>query len=281
MSGYPRGVLFEYDPTKQWTQGIHNFSVGTTPITYTDQSLNPRWCGKLAEHGSGAHKMYASAKGADGNLYFGGQWMRDGNGGGLAWYNPNTQEMGGLSEPFLNYAIQHLCAVNNGRYIAISTVCVTSADGYKPNSAKIFIFDTKSKKIINTLDPMADLNGKVSGQIIGVDKDHIVGLTSDPDTYLNTYIYRINIISGKLDFRFKVLRKGFEANFAIGNTIAFNDDGDVVTWLGGYVVKIDPLTGDIEVQSQYNYDSRKGVAGDMVLDGNDIYIGRFNTLLKL
>ena len=66
--------------------------------------------------------------------------------GVLFEYDP-TKEMGGISKPFLNYAIQHLTPVNGGDYIAIATVAVTSQDGFKPKTSKIFIFNTKTKKL--------------------------------------------------------------------------------------------------------------------------------------
>ncbi|SFV51415.1 hypothetical protein MNB_SM-4-540 [hydrothermal vent metagenome] len=295
MSGYPRGVLFEYDPTKEWTQGIHNYdpNIPSTKTDMRDQDLNPRWCGKLAEHGSGAHKIYASAKGSDGNLYFGGQWMRDGNGGGLAWYNPATKEMGGISKPFVNYAIQHLTPVNGGDYIAIATVAVTSADGYKPATSKIFIFDTAKKKIINTLDPLYDIKRSIPGQIISAEEDYLVGLSThvNQETLKNdgkTYIYKINIHTGKIVYKHLYDRKVFEHNFAVGNTITLDEDGQVVTWLGLRVVKIDPKNGAITTIANFTMPSTRdaskvynGVQGDAVYMNNALYVGRHNTLLKL
>jgi len=281
ISGYPRGVLFEYDYTKEWTQGIHDYVPGVAAKDLRDQSLNPRWCGKLAEHGSGAHKMYSSAKGADGLLYFGGQWMRDGNGGGLAWYNPQTDEMGGISKPFLNYAIQHLTAVDGGKYIALATVPVTSANGFKPQGSKLFLFNTQSKKIEKTLDPMAGIKGNITGQIIGVDAKHIVGFTKDPVTYSNTYIYKINIQTGKLDYRIKVDRQGFESNFAVGDTISINDEGEIITWLGWHLISFNHTTQEVTKLGIHKYGSRSGIQGDMAVVAGDVYVGRFNTLLKL
>ena len=281
ISGYPRGMLLEYDYNKPWTQGVHNFTPGKESVDYRDQSLNPRWCGKLAEYGSGAHKMYASAKGANGLLYFGGQWMRDGNGGGLAWYNPKTKKMGGISAPFLNYAIQHLTPVNEGKYIAIATVPVTSPNGFKPKTGKLFLFNTQTQILEKTLDPMKGMKGSITGQIIGVDKDYIVGFTKDPESYSNTYIYRINIKTGKLDYLKKYLRKGFESNFAIGKSIMLNSEGKIISWLGWDMIELDPISGDITPIAQYNHGTRKGIAGDATLLGDDVYIGRFSTILKL
>ena len=281
MSGYPRGVLYEYDYTKPWTQGIHDYVPGAEPRPLHDQSLNPRWCGQLGNHGSGAHKIYTSAKGSDGLLYFGGQWMRDGNQGGLAWYNPENDEMGGISEPFKNYAIQHLTPINNGRYLAIATVAVTSNNGFKPDTAKVFIFDTASKKVIKTLDPVKGITGSIPGQIVGVSQDYIVGLTNDPSKGGRTRIYRMNINSGKLDYMIKVDRAVFEHNFAVGNTIALNENGKIITWLGWKVIELDPLSGDIKIVAQYDHGTRKGVQGDTVIVDNDVYISRFGTLLKL
>ena len=279
MAGYPRGVLYEYDPSKPWTQGVHDYNPDKESIDLRDESLNPRWCGQLGNHGSGAHKIYGSAKGADGLLYFGGQWMRDGNGGGLAWYDPQNGEMGGISEPFVNFAIQHLTPI--GHYIAISTVAVTSLDGYKPKNARLFLFDTIQKKIVKSLDPMAGYKVSITGQIIASDDNHIVGFSKDAQAGGNTIVYKIDIRTGKLDYRFKVDKFGFEHNFAVGRTLAKNSEGKIIAWLGWKVIAFDADTQEIEVLAQFDHENRQGVQGDMVLDGDDIYIARFNTLLKL
>ena len=52
---------------------------------------NPRMLLRMGEKElAGTHKMYAAATAADGKVYFGGAWIRDGACGGMAWYDPQT-----------------------------------------------------------------------------------------------------------------------------------------------------------------------------------------------
>ncbi|MGD8237425.1 MAG: hypothetical protein PVH68_02630, partial [Armatimonadota bacterium] len=97
MSGYPTSPLYVYDPTKPWTAGTF---VNNRVIQDDDEAANPRMLLRLGtQELAGTHKMYAAATGADGKVYFGGRWVRNGACGGLAWYDPKSGEAGGLWEP--------------------------------------------------------------------------------------------------------------------------------------------------------------------------------------
>ncbi|SFV56444.1 hypothetical protein MNB_SM-4-887 [hydrothermal vent metagenome] len=176
MSGYPRGVLYEYDYNKPWTQQKHTWKPGDPEIDHKEQSLNPRWCGAFGFTGSEVHKVFSSTIGADGYVYFGGQNIRSDNSGGLGWYNPNgnsqntKDDMGGTWEDFSNYAISDIKAIMGGKYLAISTIPVTDRRLNKPqaDNGRLFLFDVFTKKVVKYWDPVADIK-RSSGDIVASD----------------------------------------------------------------------------------------------------------------
>ncbi len=113
MSGYPTSPLYVFDPAKPWTAG----TVVRRPRDPGHRSRRPIRASLLLlgeKELAGTHKMYAAATGADGKVYFGGQWIRDGACGGLAWYDPSTGKAGGLWQPLSNYQVTHLAAADGG-----------------------------------------------------------------------------------------------------------------------------------------------------------------------
>ena len=97
MSGYPSSPLYVFDPAKPWTAGAF---VDNRVVSDLDAGANPRQLLVMGRKDlAGTHKMYAAVTGADGKVYFGGQWVRDGSCGGLAWYEPKTGKSGGLWRP--------------------------------------------------------------------------------------------------------------------------------------------------------------------------------------
>jgi len=81
MSGYPTSPLHVYEPEEKWTANIEE-QPGKT-LAETDERSNLRLLTRLgSKELAGTHKMYAAAVGADGKVYFGGRWIRDGAAGG-------------------------------------------------------------------------------------------------------------------------------------------------------------------------------------------------------
>jgi len=285
MSGYPKGVLFEYDYSKPWTQQKHTFTPGDEVTDFHDQSLNPRWCGSFGFNGSGIHKAFASATGADGYVYFGGQNIRTGNSGGLGWYNPNAHsentqdDMNGTWQEFSNYAISDMSAVSDAKYIAISTIPVTDNLLNKPkaDNGRLFLFDVYKKEIVAFWDPLKDLKLK-TGDIINTDGPYILGFTHDSD--YNGYIYRINMLNGKLDYRIKI--EDADIYTSAGDKLKLDKDGNVHFFLKGTLSSIDPVSGNIRVGNKYIElgSERHGYEGAYELDNSNAYILRYKGLYK-
>jgi len=250
LSGYAGARLFEYDDTKSWTQMARYAPTDTIPKE-NDPKLNPRYVTDLNTF-SGVHKMFASVVGANGLIYFGGRWYRDGERGGLAWYNPKNDEQGGISDIFSNYQIRYMTGLQNGKYIAISTMGVEDSVLNKetPTQGRIFIFDTTTKSIVNTIDPVP--NSISSGKIISIDAENIFGITrvgTSTDDF-RTMMYNVNIKTGELLYKmelplYKLFVPGDNEN--INNQFIKGPEGMIWTVLKGVLVKIKPNTGEIIV----------------------------------
>jgi hypothetical protein len=183
MSGYPSSVLYRYDPAQPWTSEVDR-GPGLNPLPLTDANSNPRQLCYLAHAGSGCHKMWTACHGGDGRVYFGGRWYRNGEQGGLGWWNPREPDpakaAGGLSAPFANFQVLWLTPTKGGRYIAISTAaCRDQATNTPPpKEAKVFVFDTQTLQMARDFVPVPDANW--AGGIVGVDEKHSLGLTFHP-----------------------------------------------------------------------------------------------------
>lgn len=285
FSGYPSSGTWSYNFKKPWNKILGGTPPGVKMLADTDPKQNPRFIGYLAKE-AGTHKMYASAVGADGCIYFGGRMMRDGSGGGLAWYDTKTGEKGGIgpkdgiADIFSNYQIRHMTSVDNGRYIVISAHATDdqTLKKKKPACGRLFIFDTAAKKIVKTIDPLPDCNDV--GVIVGVGKDSVLGLTYPDTDRKKTKLYRVNIKTGKMAF-IKELNVPIVLNHYGNQTEAFDfhlgPDKKVWTILGHYhLVKITPESGDIEVVGKL-----PTIAGRMAFSGNDLYFSGNVRLRKI
>lgn len=278
MSGYPSSALHVFDPNKPWTVEVSS-KPGVDPLRPDHEDSNPRRVAYLSHHGSGCHKMWSAANGADGKVYFGGRWYRNGIGGGLGWWDPRQTDpekaAGGISEPFKNYQVVKIAAV--GRYIVVSTKAVRDeASGTPaPKEARLFVFDTKAGKVVRHFVPVPEAD--VTGHIAGVGDNEMLGITYDPidrqrelkpeETVerLNgrekayglldksSILYKVNVATGKVLWT-KVIPYpvGFRTNenFAAQDGFDFRlgPDGKVWTFTGARFVPVNP-----EKQWHYSY----------------------------
>ena len=201
LSGYPSAALYKIDLNKDWSKP---WNPTKKRVPADDPSRNPKFIDYLKKT-SGAHKMYASVVGADGNIYFGGTWYRDGKGGGLSWYNPQTGLQDGIYKIFSNYTIRYMTTINQGKQIVISTMGVQDnvLHKEKPSSGRIFIFDTKSKTIIKTIDTF---NGSLSSGVIqSVDDAKIIGMiTIGKYNKKKTYLYYLNVKTSEIIYQIEI-----------------------------------------------------------------------------
>jgi len=183
MSGYPSSALFVWDPESSWTAN-KSLKPYSKPLGESEAGANPRKLCYLNKYGSGCHKMWSAATGADGKVYFGGRWARNGLGGGLGWWDTAEKDpekaAGGISRPFANYRIIWIDSAADGRYIVISTRAVRDqATGTPaPKSGKIFLWDTEKGALVHDFAPVQGAN--ISGAVAGLPDGTFMGITYDP-----------------------------------------------------------------------------------------------------
>jgi hypothetical protein len=196
MSGYPSSPLFVYDPAKTWTAG-KSLGLGKT-MPATDPRANPRQVAQLEE--SGCHKMYAAAIGPDGTVYMGGRWYRNGNHGGIGWWDPATGKTGGLWRDFTNYQVNFMAAVEGGHTIVISAHRVEDQVLGKPKPAQgaLFFLDHATKQLAGTLEPMPGIKGP--GPILAVAPQRILGWTENPDDSKTSFLYGVDTATRQVSF---------------------------------------------------------------------------------
>lgn len=317
LSGYPSSPLYEYDPDKPWT--AHKLvKPWEKPITDQDPSANPCLKFYMRHTGSGCHRMLGAASGKNGYVYFGGNWYRDGNGGGFAWYNPETKDGGGLYKPLANYQVKYLSMAGDGRYVVLSTSAVRGAldNSEEPASARLFVFDTTTKTLSHSFVPVE--NAKLTGPILEGPGNTVIGMTYNPQDRLgdekdkdgindkSAIIYKVDVITGKMIWK-KLLPYpvGFRTNENAKGKDGFafikGPDGWIWTYTGGKmvyfdpekpwhntyrgkdlaIIRINPANGDVDVVGRIDHPSAMAFSGkDLILGGGDRYLLEGNTAVR-
>ena len=289
MSGYPSSALFEWDPSAAWTAN-RSSTPFSKPLREDAPDANPRRLLYMNQW-AGTHKMWAATTGRDGKVYFGGRWYRNGEGGGVAWFDPETREGGGLAEPFSTFQISYMTAAGNGRYVVISTICARDQTGKKPTPkhARIFVFDTKEAKLVRDFIPVQ--NATRSGAIAGCGGPFVLGITYDPadrpdklppeqqDEYLKertlTYgvldrhsiLYKVNVETGEVVWTKRLpYPVGFRTNENFAGQDGFDfrlgPDGKVWTFTGARFNRVNPKS-----RWHYAYTNCKTVLDESAADG--------------
>ncbi|MBT3375755.1 MAG: hypothetical protein HN742_32555 [Lentisphaerae bacterium] len=278
MSGYPTSPLYEWEPNLPWTANAPQSNGRALADTAPDS--NPRCVVRLGgKELAGTHKMYAGTTGANGKVYFGGRWYRDGAGGGLAWHDPATGKAGGTWEPFSNYQITHMTPIQDGRRIAISTRSVADPLLNKPTpeQGRLFLFDTETNEMTGHVDPV--LKAKGAGPVAGVGRSRIIGWTVDPSNDKSSILYGCDAATGSVAWQ-KPLPFPLPVKIGSNQKECFDfrlgPDGKVWTYLPGNVlVTIDPVDGRITPLGRV----RSG--GRIAFSGGHVYVGGTASVRRL
>jgi hypothetical protein len=274
MSGYPSSPVYVYDPAKPWTAGTR---AGGTRVIADDSPLsNPRQLDYLRE--AGTHKMY-SATVANGKIYFGGRWYRNGSHGGLGWWDPKTRKTGGTWKPFSNYQVNFIAAAAEGRRLVISAHRVedTVLGKPKPEQGALFFLDTATDELLEgKLEPVAKAKGP--GPIVCVGGNRLVGWTENPEDPSGTssILYGVDALEQKLLFRKTI---PFKLPVAIGSNqmerwdYRLGPDGRIWTFLDGQTLAcIDPRDVSVRIVG------KTGTGGRLAFAGSDLYLGGTESL---
>jgi len=277
MSGYPSSPLYVLDPARPWTAGTGE--AGGKVLDDGDPRSNPRRLLYLNQY-AGTHKMYGAAVGADGKVYFGGQWIRNGAAGGLAWFDPKTGQAGGFWEAFSNYQVNFVTAAEGGRLIVLSTHRVedTLLGKPKPRQGKIFVFDTAEGKIVREVEPVLDAKG--AGLVVGVGGSRILGWTENPADAAGktSLLYALDAARGEVALRRTLpvpLPVAIGSNQQERFDFRLGPDGRVWTFLGDRLIRIDPRDGSVEVAGKVT------PGGRLAFAGKDVYLAGTASLRRV
>ena len=271
MSGYPSSPLYCFDPDKPWTANVR--VGGTKVLPETDPRSNPRLVARL--EASGCHKMYSGAV-ANGKVYFGGRWYRNGNHGGVGWYDPATGKTGGFWRDISNYQVNFITPADDGKLLVISAHRVddTVLGKPKPEQGALFFLDTATDKLVGEkFDPFPKIKGP--GPILGVGGARVLGWTENPDDPKASILYGVDAVERKVLFR-KDLPWPLPIKIGSNQTerwdFRLGPDGKVWTMVddGKLLVKIDPANASLQIVGKLPAGGRLAFSGkDLYLSGSE------------
>lgn len=266
-SGYAGGPVDEFDPARPWTL-LRGGPPGHEPPDIKSAESNPRRVVDSLHGKTRVKKMFSAAIGADGCLYFGGAGIRDYSGGSLGWFDPESGEYDGVWRPFSGYRIYWVTSALDGRYIVASTKTATDElnGDVRPESAKLFVWDTAEKKIVRDFVPVP--KATKAGPVIEVTHGRLLGMTEDPDVENGGLLLGVDVRTGAVLFT-KKLPDTLRFRWGHGTThwdYVKGPDGNVYTYLGNVLVRIRPADASVEVLG------RPGRVGRLCFSGNDLYL---------
>jgi hypothetical protein len=268
MSGYPSSPVYQYDPGAPWTAGTF---VANRVVPDQDARANPRRLTYLGDkERAGTHKMYAAGTAADGTVFFGGSWIRDGACGGLGWYDPQTDTAGGIWQPLSNLQVTHLAMAEGGRTVVLSTRRVDDPVLNKPKPAQgaLVLLDAASKEIKSQFEPVPGAKG--AGPIVAVGERRIVGWTENPENERASILYAFDVIDQRLIYRHDVpvpLPVAIGSNQQEAWDFRLGPDGRIWTFAGNTLLQIDPEQGHFHVVGRLNRGGRLAFAEGRVYLG--------------
>lgn len=276
LSGYPGSALYVYDPAQAWTTGTF---VDGRAIDEQSPEANPRLLLRMGDKKlAGTHKMFAAATGADGRVYFGGAWMRDGACGGVAWYDPQTGKAAGVWQPLSNYQVTHLAAANEGRTIVLSTRRVADPvlGKPKPDQGALWFLDCAQGRLTGSFEPVPLAKG--AGPIVAVGGDRIVGWTVNPQDDRASVLYAVDVRGPSLAYRRDL---PFALPVAIGSNqqepwdFRLGPDGQIWTFAENVLIRIAPDDGSVSVVG------RPPSAGRLAFADGRVYLGGTTALRRI
>ena len=276
MSGYPSSPVYRYDPDAPWTAGTF---VANRVVPDQDARANPRRLTYLGDkERAGTHKMYAAGTAADGTVFFGGSWIRDGACGGLGWYDPQTDTAGGIWQPLSNLQVTHLAMAEGGRTVVLSTRRVDDPvlNKPKPEQGALVLVDAASKEIKSRFEPVPGAKG--AGPIVAVGDRRIVGWTENPENERASILYAFDVIDQRLIYRHDVpvpLPVAIGSNQQEAWDFRLGPDGRIWTFAGNNLLQIDPEHGHFHVVGRLSRGGRLAFA-----DGR-VYLGGTTALRRI
>jgi len=240
MTGYPNGQTLLYDVTKPWD----NTKVGAKySPTSTIKGSNPKNLGHMNKT-SGNHKNYSVVTGNDGLIYFGGRWMRDGVGGGVEWYDIESDEQGGIREGFEDVWVTQMKAV--GDYIALGCAKISGTSPFE-----IRMLNTNTKEVEYVITPDEAISRV--GYWTNYGDENILISTRAADGGL-TGLLNVNVITQEVIYNLDLGVYTYVGKLSNEkeNASIFMKDGFAYVKAGGALIRVEPSSGNSEVALKFD-----------------------------
>lgn len=235
FSGYA-AVTLRYSPTNSW-----NLTASSTNIF--GLTTNPRKL--LLEIGT---YHYYSTIASDGTIFVASQHERTSAGGSLGWYDPVTNGVGSLREPFVDVDPTHLISVIGGSKLV-----------YASKTNGLFVVDAGTKELDRNI-PLSAVSGSTD-KVVEVSPGIVFGASG-------TNVFTIDLNDGD-----NVLLSQTISGQAFGGSsipraerrLVLGPDQMVWMFVGGTLCRIDPIAGSVESITNTT-------AKSLVFQGGDLYL---------
>jgi hypothetical protein len=237
ITGYPNGVLYVYDPVKPWTAN-HRLETREEKGDLSAaelSSLNPRKLGNFAA--AGAHYAYFLLPSKNGRLYYGGRRERDGTGGGVGWFDPQTQTFNGHYEGLSTLTPRGMVVLDDIDRVVYSGEVTRDPmrPDDKPDAAQLVVMDRDLKEVERlTVKPGL----KNTGALFSAGKDQVIGVIGG-----DKFIYRYDITQKKLLDWIELPEK-------IDGASRRDADGSLWIVVGSTLLRLDPATMQVKTIGQ-------------------------------
>lgn len=258
MGGYSGSTVWIYDPTEPWTANVQDEEGETGEIS---EDTNPARVARLMNYSDIHRPVAAAGPDAHGNVYFGGWVIRVGQAGGLGWYNLNTGEEGGLRKEFSAHRIYWMCLADDGKYLVVGTK--GTVDDYDPEiegENTLFVIDTETHKVIHAIE-FEDQPGQIIEALPGL----VMGHSSSGK------LYGFHPESGKILWEKQTPVQPVTSRVWVQRNrqhYDFGPDGKIWSSVrGGVIVRIDPLTAEMEILGD------SSASRQLVFVDGEVYMG--------
>jgi hypothetical protein len=272
--------------------------------------------GRLRDY-SGVHMATCAAADAAGRVYFAGRWYRDGKGGGVGWWDPDTETAGGSWEELSNRQVVDCRVVGDGRYLVLSTLSVPDPVRKReyPEKAVLCVIDTRidPSLIIKRIAPVD--GARSTGLIAPAGETRLIGIAPSPERETQWFVYGVDVLTGKVAFIKPIpglpeqsKLAGVEVLHSYRHELVVAPDGSIWFKHLGALLRIDPSDAEIQVIGKpimgpearagfgsLREDERESLVrmgmikgdgapaqfGRMTFAGRDLYLGGTPVLLRL
>jgi hypothetical protein len=218
LAGYPAATL-RYDPSRPWT-------LTASTSNRHDRSVNPYMLAGVQKYD------YYLARGADGDIYVGVHHERDSSGGELVWYDTATDVRESVREPFEQFDVAGLAAVQGGAKIVYSSTALAPA-----TDAKLFVFDVATKRIEREIVPLPGTRSL--DKIVEVARGVVLGIA-------DTRVYAVRTGTGEILYARELGGEPFRGVSKVDRRLVVGPDGYVWLPIDSVICRIDPANGSVE-----------------------------------